>query len=145
MLTIICLTMLAYTIMGKRIEPLLEKVKSTDWRRKIDDVKDAVRRYSLRVGRIAAKPMLQFWYVLNDAETTTAEKALIYGAIVYTVMPASILPRRLFGLLGVLDEGVAVMYVYNKIKSKITPEIDARVDATLDRWFTEYASYEIIP
>lgn len=145
MLTIICLTMLAYTIMGRRIEPLLEKVKNTDWRRKIDDLTDALRKYSLRVGRIAAKPILQFWYVLNDAETTTAEKALIYGAIVYTVMPASILPRRLFGLLGVLDEGVAVMYVYNKIKSKITPEIDAKVEATLDRWFTEYASYEIIP
>lgn len=145
MLTIICLTILAYAIMGKRIEPLLEKVKNTDWRRKIDDLTDAVRKYSLRAGRIAAKPVLQFWYVLNDAETTTAEKTLIYGAIIYTVMPVSILPRRLFGLLGVLDEGVAVMYVYNKIKSKITPEIDAKVEATLDRWFTEYAIYEIIP
>lgn len=144
MLTIICLTILAYAIMGKSIEPLLEQVKNTDWRRKVDDLKDTVKKYSLRAGRIAAKPVLQFWYVLNDAETTTTEKALIYAAIAYTVMPASILPRRLFGIFGILDEGAAVLYVYNKIKGKITPEINAKVDATLERWFTEYTSYEIV-
>lgn len=144
MLTIICLMILAYTIMGKSIESLLGKINKVDWRRKINDLTETIKRYSLRVGRVAAKPVLQFWYVLNDAETTTTEKALIYGAIVYTVMPASLIPRRLFGLLGVLDEGVAIVYVYKKVKSKITPEINAKVDAMLDRWFMEYARYELV-
>lgn len=144
MLTIICLMILAYTIMGKSFGPLLEKLNNVDWRRKINDLTETIKRYSLRVGRVAAKPVLQFWYVLNDAETTATEKALIYGAIAYTVMPASLIPRRIFGLLGVLDEGAAIVYVYKKVKSKITPEINAKVDATLDRWFTEYVRYEVV-
>lgn len=144
MLTIICLMILAYTIMGKSIESLLGKINKVDWRRKINELTETIKRYSLRVGRVAAKPVLQFWYVLNDAETTTTEKALIYGAIAYTVMPASLIPRRIFGLLGVLDEGAAVLYVYKKVKSKITPEINAKVDAMLDRWFTEYTRYEVV-
>ena len=144
MLMILCLTILAYAIMGKSFGPLLEKLNNVDWRRKINDLTDTLKRYSLRVGRVAAKPVLQFWYVLHDAETTTTEKALIYGAIAYTVMPASLIPRRIFGLLGILDEGAAVLYVYKKVKSKITPEINAKVDATLDRWFTEYARYEVV-
>lgn len=137
MLTILCIMILAYTMLGKRIEPLLERVKNIDWRRKIDDLKDTVRDYSLRVGRIAAKPLLQLWYVLNDAETTTSEKVLIYGAIAYIVMPVSIIPRRLYGLLGIMDEGAALIYVYKKIKSKITPEINDKVEDTLDRWFPD--------
>ncbi len=103
-----------------------------DWRRKNNDLTETIKWYSLRVGRVAAKPVLQFWYVLSDAKTTTTEKALIYGAIVYTVMPASLIPRRLFGLLGVLDEGVAIVYVYKKVKSKITPprnQCQSRCDA----------------
>ncbi len=144
MLTIICLMILAYTIMGKSIESLLEKINKVDWCRKINDLTDTIKKYSLRAGRVAAKPVLQFWYVLNDAETTMTEKALIYGAIIYTVMTVSLIPRRLFGLLGVLDESAAVIYAYNKVKSKITPEINAKVDETLDCWFTEYAHYELV-
>ena len=144
MLTIICLMILAYTIMGKSIESLLGKINKVDWRRKINDLAETIKRYSLCVGCVAAKPVLQFLYVLRDSETTTTEKALIYGAIAYTVMPASLIPRRIFGLLGVLDEGAAVLYVYKKVKSKITPEINAKVDAMLDRWFTEYTRYEVV-
>lgn len=36
MLTILCIMILAYTMLGKRIEPLLEKVKNIDRSRKID-------------------------------------------------------------------------------------------------------------
>ena len=32
MLTIICITILAYWIMGKEIDSLLKKVKNYDWR-----------------------------------------------------------------------------------------------------------------
>ena len=60
-------------------------------------------------------------------------------AIIYTVSPVSLIPSAIYKLLGVLDEGAAVLYVYRKIKDKITPEINAKVESTLDSWFgTEY-------
>ena len=34
-----------------------------------------------------------------------------------------------------LDEGLAVVYVVKKVQKKITPEIDAKVEETLNQWF----------
>ena len=72
---------------------------------------------------------------MRDAETTTLEKALIYGAIAYIVIPSDLLPRRVLGLLGILDDATVIAYVFNKISKKITVEITNKVEETLDNWF----------
>ena len=142
MLTVVCIMILAYCIMGKDIRSLLERVKDVDWREKAEALRDKLKPYSLKVGRIAAKPLLQFYYVMTDEQTSTLDRALIYAAIFYTISPISLIPSAVYKLLGVLDEGAAVIYVYRKIKDKITPEIDARVNRTLDVWFG--VEYEIV-
>lgn len=142
MLTVGCIMILAYCIMGKDIRSLLERVKDVDWREKAEALRDKLKPYSLKVGRIAAKPLLQFYYVMTDEQTSTLDRALIYAAIFYTISPISLIPSAVYKLLGVLDEGAAVIYVYRKIKDKITPEIDARVNRTLDDWFG--VEYEIV-
>ncbi len=142
MLTVVCIMILAYCIMGKDIRSLLERVKDVDWREKAEALRDKLKPYSLKVGRIAAKPLLQFYYVMTDEQTSTLDRALIYAAIFYTISPISLIPSAVYKLLGVLDEGAAVIYVYRKIKDKITPEIDARVNRTLDDWFG--VEYEIV-
>lgn len=142
MMTIICIMILAYMIMGKNFNSLLEKVKYVDWKEKINDVFEKLHPYALKVGRIASRPLLQFYYVLNDENTSTLDRVLIYAAIIYTISPVSVLPAAVYRLLGVLDEGAAVIFVYNKIKDKITPEINRKVDETLDKWFG--VEYEIV-
>lgn len=142
MLTIICITILAYCIMGKDIRSLLEKVKDVDWQRKASELFEKLRPYAFKMGRIAAKPMLQFYYVMNDERTSTLDRILIYAAIIYTISPVSVIPSAVYKLLGVLDEGAAVLYVYKKIKEKITPEINCKVESTLNEWFG--AEYELI-
>lgn len=142
MLTVVCIMILAYCIMGKDIRSSLERVKDVDWREKAEALRDKLKPYSLKVGRIAAKPLLQFYYVMTDEQTSTLDRALIYAAIFYTISPISLIPSAVYKLLGVLDEGAAVIYVYRKIKDKITPEIDARVNRTLDDWFG--VEYEIV-
>lgn len=142
MLTVGCIMILAYCIMGKDIRSLLERVKDVDWREKAEALRDKLKPYSLKVGRIATKPLLQFYYVMTDEQTSTLDRALIYAAIFYTISPISLIPSAVYKLLGVLDEGAAVIYVYRKIKDKITPEIDARVNRTLDDWFG--VEYEIV-
>ncbi len=142
MLTIICIMILAYWIMGKNIDSLLERVKNVDWRAKINTLMDKLRPYALKAGRTATRPLLQFYYVMADEKTTTLDRALIYAAIIYTVSPVSLIPSVVYKLLGILDEGVAILYVYNKIKGKITPEINAKVEDTLNEWFG--VEYEMI-
>lgn len=135
MFTIICITILAYMIMGKDIKRLLARIKNVDWRDKINHVYIKLQPYALKAGRVAARPLLQFYYVMKDEKTSALDRVLIYAAIIYTISPVSLIPSAVFKFIGVLDEGAAVLYVYKKIKSKITPEINAQVDETLDQWF----------
>lgn len=114
MFTVICVTILVYCMMGKDIRSLLEQVKETDWRGKANDLMDKLKPYALKVGRVAARPLLQFYYVMNDSHTTALERVLIYAAIIYTVSPVSLIPSAIYKLLGVLDEGAAVLYVFER-------------------------------
>ncbi len=143
MLTIICITLLAYCIMGKDIRSLLERIKEVDWNGKSRELFDRLRPYALKVGRVTARPLLQFYYVMTDENTSTLDKALVYAAIIYTISPVSLIPSAVYKLLGVLDEGAAMLYVYKKIRDKITPEINAKVEDTLNEWFgVEYERTE---
>ena len=121
--------------MGKDIKRLLARVKNVDWRDKINRIYIKLQPYALKVGRVAARPLLQFYYVMKDEKTSTLDRILIYAAIIYTISPVSLIPSAVFKFIGVLDEGAAVLYVYKKIEGKITPEINAQVDETLDQWF----------
>jgi len=142
MLISICILILAYSILGKDIKPLLERVKNIDWQSKANALIDKLRPWAIKAGRMATRPLLQFYYVMNDDSTSTLDRVLIYAAIIYTISPVSLLPSAVYRLLGVLDEGAAILYVFNKIKGKITPEINAKVEATLSEWFG--AEYEWI-
>lgn len=141
-MTVICIMILAYLIMGKGISSLLEKVKNVDWQRKINALMDKLRPWALKAGRVTTRPLLQFYYVMDDDNTSTLDRILIYAAIIYTIIPMDFLPRAVFKFLGVLDDGVAMLYVYKKIKDKITPEINAKVDDTLNEWFG--VEYELV-
>ena len=142
MLITISLLILAYMIMGKDIKPLLERIKNVDWRGKINALLDRLRPWALKAGRVATRPLLQFYYVMADEQTSTLDRVLIYAAIVYTVLPIDLIPSVVYKFLGILDDGVAMLYVYKKIKDKITPEINAKVEDTLNEWFG--VEYELV-
>ena len=143
MLIALSILILAYMVMGKDVKPLLGQVKNIDWRSKISALKDKLRPWALKAGRAATRPLLQFYYVMDDDSTSVLDRVLIYGAIIYTVVPIDIIPRAVYKFLGVLDDGVAILYVYKKVKDKITPEINLKVEETLNAWFgPEYAWIE---
>jgi len=142
MLITISLLILAYLIMGKDIKPLLERVKNIDWRGKINALMDKLRPWALKAGRVATRPLLQFYYVMDDDNTSTLDRVLIYAAIVYTILPMDFIPSVIYKFLGILDDGVAMLFVYKKIKDKITPEINANVEDTLNEWFG--VEYELV-
>ena len=141
MLTI-CLLTLIGLYLKKPIGILVEKLRNVNWSQKFAALWQYMLPYAKKAGRVAAKPLLQFYYVVTDKETSTVEKALIYGCIAYVVMPFSILPRVVYRFLGIMDEAAAILFVYSKIKDKITPAIETKVESTLSNWFG--AEYEVI-
>ena len=142
MLITISLLILVYTIMGKDISGLLERVKKIDWCGKINAVMDKLRPWALKAGRVATRPILQFYFVMDDDNTSTLDRVLIYAAIIYTILPMDLIPSAIYKFLGILDDGVAMLFVYKKIKDKITPEINAKVEDTLNEWFN--VEYELV-
>ncbi len=132
-----CLLILAYTLTGHSIEPLLDRLRNVKWIKRFARLGKRLKGYALKVGRFTARPVLQLYYVVTDEQTSLADKALIYGCLVYVLMPHSLIPSRIYKLLGLTDEAVAIIAVVKKVNSKITDEINAKVDATLDSWFNE--------
>ena len=141
-MTTICILVLVYMILGKNVKPLLEQVKNVNWRSKMNALMDKLRPWALKAGRTATRPLLQFYYVMNDDNTSTLERLLIYGAIAYTILPMDFVPSVVYKFLGILDDGVAMLYVYKKIKDRITPEINLKVEDTLMEWFG--VEYELV-
>lgn len=142
MLIAISIMILAYMIMGKDITPLLDRVRNIDWRGKINTVMEKLRPWALKAGRVATRPLLQFYYVMDDDNTSTLDRVLIYAAIFYTILPIDFITSVICKFMGILDDGVAMLFVYKKIKDKITPEINAKVEETLYEWFG--VEYEIV-
>lgn len=135
MIITLCILLLAYHLIGKPVGRLLDRLRNVNWKNQFALLWDKLKTYSLQAGRVATKPILTFYYVMHQTETTTLEKALIYGAIAYIIIPSDLLPRRTLSILGILDDAAVIAYVYKKISGKITIEITNKVEDTLDRWF----------
>jgi uncharacterized membrane protein YkvA (DUF1232 family) len=103
---------------------------------------DKLRPWALKAGRVATRPLLQFYYVMDDDKTSILDRVLIYAAFIYTILPMNLIPSVIYKFLGILDDGVAILFVYKKIKDKITPDINAKVEDTLNEWFG--VEYELI-
>lgn len=88
-----------------------------------------------RVGRPVARQLLYLYFVLKGSELTSTQKLWIVAAIAYIIVPNDFLPRRIFRIVGITDDALALMYVINKVRDNITPEIIQKVDMLLDQWF----------
>lgn len=105
---------------------------------------EKMKGYARKVGRVSVRPVLLLYYVMKSEQTPKSDKLLICSTLSYLVLPVDILDARRLPLLGWLDEIAAVSVAYKKICRHITPEIEAEVDAVLDRWFADYTPYELI-
>ena len=121
--------------MRQEIESFIDTILGEDWRSKGLNLLDAIMAWAKKAGRAAAHPILEVFYVLTDEETSPIDKALLYAALIYVAVPGDLLPRKIFKLLGIVDDAAALIFVLGKAKDKVTPEIELKVEQTLDRWF----------
>lgn len=91
--------------------------------------------YSKKAGRAGTRIVLKFFYVMQYGDLTATERAMVYAGLVYIIVPRDLLPRRFLKWFGVLDDVGVAAWIFNRIGRSITPEIERRVEATLDRWF----------
>lgn len=135
MIITLCILLLVYTLTGKPIGKLVVKLRNADWKEYSDKAWEWIKKFSVKGGRFATKPLLQLYYVLVDKDTSTTDRALILACLVYIISPADLIPRSVFRFIGLLDDLSAAALVYKKVSGKITPEINAKVEDTLNNWF----------
>lgn len=92
--------------------------------------------FSKRVGRSMARTPLLLYYVLKDDKTTTKDKAIIYAALAYLVLPVDLISARSHPILGWADEILSIEIVYDRMRKYITPDMLRRAEAQLDKWIS---------
>jgi len=102
---------------------------------------DRIREYARMAGRATSRPVLLLFYVMKSNDTPLKDKMLIFSTLSYLVFPVDILDAKRLPIIGWFDEIASLSVTYQKVCDNITPEIEARVDAILDKWFPEYATF----
>ena len=105
---------------------------------------DRISNFARKAGRVSTRPVLLLYYVLRSKETPRSDKMLIFSTLSYLVMPIDIFDAKRLPFIGWLDEIASISVTYNRVCKNITPEMEAKVDAILDKWFPEYTMYELI-
>ncbi len=96
-----------------------------------------IKIYAAKAGREATRVVLELYYVVKSPHTPALDKTLIIAALGYQLLPddKKLLSREKYGLLGLLDNGAALALAYNRVKTRVTPQIENLVDAILNQWF----------
>ena len=101
----------------------------------MENILTTLRQFALKAGRVAARQALRLFYVFKEGDLTSNERVLVYAALIYVLIPGDLLPRRIFHVIGLVDDAAAVAYVVSKVRKKLTPAIEQHVEMKLDEWF----------
>ena len=101
-------------------------------------------KFGSRLPKIARKAgsklvyaVLLLYYVLRSKTVSNADKAKIYGALGYFLLPLDILPDFI-PLAGYTDDLTAVIWALHTVWKNITPEVKAQAAAKTREWFGDF-------
>lgn len=78
--------------------------------------------------------VLLLFYAATDKNTSAADKAKIYGAIGYFILPLDLVPDAI-PLVGYSDDLSAIVCALRAVWNNITPDIHAKAKRKLSEWF----------
>lgn len=91
-------------------------------------------RYARKAGIKVVNMALVLYYVATDASTSARDKAIIYGALGYFILPVDVIPDAI-PVVGFSDDLTALVGACTAVAANITPAIRAKARERLARWF----------
>lgn len=91
--------------------------------------------YAKKAGRAGARPLVLLYYVMTDSKTPVKDKVIVFSALAYVLLPTSLISAKRFPVIGLVDEVFSISVAYEKVSKYVTPEIEQKADALLDKWF----------
>ena len=132
--------MTLYTIKQLNVKTIMNRTSIINY----EVLWDRIGNFARKAGRMSTRPVLLLYYVMKSKETSKSDKMLILSTLSYLVLPIDILDAKRLPFVGWLDEIALFSVMYQKVCKNITPEMEAKVDAILDKWFPDYTQYELI-
>lgn len=117
------------------IDSIIESIKNLELPDVLKDLFGKIVSGAKQLGRFTTGQLLRLYYVQKEGDLSASEKAWIYAALIYVLVPGDLIQRRVFHILGITDDALALGYVIAKVKDKITPQIEQKVAIQLDKWF----------
>ena len=89
-------------------------------------------RTARKAGRKLVKVLLVLYYVARDPAVPLREKAKIYGALGYFILPADLVPDPVLGF-GFADDLSAALWAFYSVRKYVTPQIEAQAEQRLNK------------
>lgn len=97
---------------------------------------EKVSAVARKAGVKAIYAVLLLFYSATDSTVSSTDKAKIYGALGYFILPLDLIPDPT-PIMGFSDDMAALMWALKAVWDNITPEIHAKARAKLTEWFGE--------
>lgn len=95
---------------------------------------DKVKKVAQQAGVKIIYAVLLLYYVATDKNVSMADKAKIYGALGYFILPLDLIPDTI-PMVGYTDDFTALIWALRAVWSNVTPEIEIKARAKLNEWF----------
>jgi len=104
---------------------------------------DKVKKVAKKVGIKLVYVALTLYYAVKMSDLTAKDKALVLGVLGYFILPVDLIPDFI-PVLGFTDDWAALLFVFYKISSSVTPEVKALAKSKLHEWFGDFADSDIV-
>jgi len=103
---------------------------------------DKIKRVARKAGLKVVYVVLLLIYALQSPDLTAADKAKIYGALGYFLLPIDLIPDFV-AITGFADDLAALLWALHSIYTHITPEVETKAKKKLHDWFGNYNEDEL--
>jgi len=106
------------------------------------DFVEKIASIAKRAGAKLVYAALILYYTLQSDKVSTANKALILGALGYMISPLDVIPDAI-PIAGLSDDLAVLLFVLKKVWTDVDPEIQEKAKARLSKWFDDDEIEEI--
>lgn len=101
-----------------------------------NDFVEKISRIAKRAGAKLVYAALLLYYTLQSDKVSTADKAIIIGALGYLISPLDVIPDAI-PIAGLTDDLAVVIYVLKKVWDSVDETIQQKAKDKLSKWFDE--------
>ena len=100
------------------------------------DFVDKIASIAKRAGAKLVYASLILYYTLQSDKISTANKAMIIGALGYLISPLDVVPDAI-PIAGLTDDLGVLIFVLKKVWTDVDPDIQAKARKRLSKWFDD--------